>query len=192
MSDEAEIKDAPRSSFLDEKAFKSRTVLVFGTVNDRMAADVSSKLIALAAESKEPITMLVSSPGGHVESGDVIHDMTKFIETPVNMIGTGWVGSAAVSLFLAVPKERRFCLANTRFLIHQPSGGFGGQASDIAIQAREIVKIRQRIAALIARESGQTLEKVSEDIDRDYWMTAQEAVDYGLVSKIIEKQSEAK
>ena len=192
MSDEAEIKDAPRSSFLDEKAFKSRTVLVFGTVNDRMAADVSSKLIALAAESKEPITMLVSSPGGHVESGDVIHDMTKFIDTPVNMIGTGWVGSAAVSLFLAVPKERRFCLANTRFLIHQPSGGFGGQASDIAIQAREIVKIRQRIAALIARESGQTLEKVSEDIDRDYWMTAQEAVDYGLVSKIIEKQSEAK
>lgn len=192
MSDEAEIKDAPRSSFLDEKAFKSRTVLVFGSVNDRMAADVSSKLIALAAESKEPITMLVSSPGGHVESGDVIHDMTKFIDTPVNMIGTGWVGSAAVSLFLAVPKERRFCLANTRFLIHQPSGGFGGQASDIAIQAREIVKIRQRIAALIARESGQALEKVLEDIDRDYWMTAQEAVDYGLVSKIIEKQSEAK
>lgn len=192
MSDEAEIKDTPRSSFLDEKAFKSRTVLVFGTVNDRMAADVSSKLIALAAESKEPITMLVSSPGGHVESGDVIHDMTKFIETPVNMIGTGWVGSAAVSLFLAVPKERRFCLANTRFLIHQPSGGFGGQASDIAIQAREIVKIRQRIAALIARESGQALEKVLEDIDRDYWMTAQEAVDYGLVSKIIVKQSEAK
>lgn len=192
MSDEAEIKDAPRSSFLDEKAFKSRTVLVFGTVNDRMAADVSSKLIALAAESKEPITMLVSSPGGHVESGDVIHDMTKFIDTPVNMIGTGWVGSAAVSLFLAVPKERRFCLANTRFLIHQPSGGFGGQASDIAIQAREIVKIRQRIAALIARESGQALEKVLEDIDRDYWMTAQEAVDYGLVSKIIVKQSEAK
>lgn len=192
MSDEAEIKDAPRSSFLDEKAFKSRTVLVFGTVNDRMAADVSSKLIALAAESKEPITMLVSSPGGHVESGDVIHDMTKFIDTPVNMIGTGWVGSAAVSLFLAVPKERRFCLANTRFLIHQPSGGFGGQASDIAIQAREIIKIRQRIAALIARESGQALEKVLEDIDRDYWMTAQEAVDYGLVSKIIVKQSEAK
>lgn len=192
MSDEAEIKDTPRSSFLDEKAFKSRTVLVFGTVNDRMAADVSSKLIALAAESKEPITMLVSSPGGHVESGDVIHDMTKFIDTPVNMIGTGWVGSAAVSLFLAVPKERRFCLANTRFLIHQPSGGFGGQASDIAIQAREIVKIRQRIAALIARESGQALEKVLEDIDRDYWMTAQEAVDYGLVSKIIVKQSEAK
>ncbi len=192
MSDEAEIKDTPRSSFLDEKAFKSRTVLVFGTVNDRMAADVSSKLIALAAESKEPITMLVSSPGGHVESGDVIHDLTKFIDTPVNMIGTGWVGSAAVSLFLAVPKERRFCLANTRFLIHQPSGGFGGQASDIAIQAREIVKIRQRIAALIARESGQALEKVLEDIDRDYWMTAQEAVDYGLVSKIIVKQSEAK
>jgi ATP-dependent Clp protease protease subunit len=190
MADEKESNELPRSNFLEEKTFKSRTVLVFGTVNDKMAAEVSNKLIALAAAAQEPITMLVSSPGGHVESGDVIHDMVKFIDAPVNMVGTGWVGSAAVSIFLAVPKERRFCLTNTRFLIHQPSGGFGGQATDIAIQAREIVKIRHRIAALIARESGQPLEKVLLDIDRDFWMTAEEAVEYGLVSKIIVKQSD--
>lgn len=190
MADEKDSSELPRNNFLEEKTFKSRTVLVFGTVNDKMAADVSNKLIALAAASQEPITMLVSSPGGHVESGDVIHDMVKFIDAPVNMVGTGWVGSAAVSIFLAVPKERRFCLTNTRFLIHQPSGGFGGQATDIAIQAREIVKIRHRIAALIARESGQSLEKVLLDIDRDFWMTAEEAVEYGLVSKIIVKQSD--
>jgi ATP-dependent Clp protease protease subunit len=190
MADEKDSNELPHNNFLEEKTFKSRTVLVFGTVNDKMAADVSNKLIALAAASQEPITMLVSSPGGHVESGDVIHDMVKFIDAPVNMVGTGWVGSAAVSIFLAVPKERRFCLTNTRFLIHQPSGGFGGQATDIAIQAREIVKIRHRIAALIARESGQPLEKVLLDIDRDFWMTAEEAVEYGLVSKIIVKQSD--
>jgi ATP-dependent Clp protease protease subunit len=147
-------------------------------------------LIALSAESADPITLLVSSPGGHVESGDVIHDMIRFINAPVRVVGTGWVGSAAVNVFLSVPKERRVCLPNTRFLIHQPSGGAGGQATDIAIQAREIVKIRERIAALIAKESGQTLEKVTADIERDYWMSAAEAKEYGLVSRIIVQQSE--
>ena len=190
MADDKDTNDTQRSPFLEEKAFKSRTVLIFGTINDKLAADVSKRLIALAADSSAPITILVSSPGGHVESGDVIHDIIKFIDVPVNMIGSGWVGSAAVSVFLAVPKERRVCLPNTRFLIHQPSGGCGGQATDIAIQAREIVKVRERIAALIARESGQSLERVSTDIDRDYWMTAAEALEYGLISRTIVKQSE--
>ncbi|MBC3916797.1 ATP-dependent Clp protease proteolytic subunit [Undibacterium sp. CY18W] len=190
MADDKDNNDVQRSPFLEEKAFKSRTVLVFGTINDKLAAEVSKRLIALAAESKDPITILVSSPGGHVESGDVIHDIVKFIDAPVNMVGTGWVGSAAVNVFLSVPKERRVCLPNTRFLIHQPSGGCGGQATDIAIQAREIVKVRERIAALIAKESGQTLEKVTADIDRDYWMSATEASEYGLVSRIIVKQTE--
>ena len=190
MADDNDNNGAPRSPFLEEKAFKSRTVLVFGTINDKLAAEVSKRLIALSAESKDPITVLVSSPGGHVESGDVIHDIVRFIDAPVNMVGTGWVGSAAVNVFLSVPKERRYCLPNTRFLIHQPSGGFGGQATDIAIQAREIVKVRERIAALIARESGQALEKVTADIDRDYWMSATEAKEYGLVSRIIVQQGE--
>lgn len=190
MGQEKETNKEAASPFLEEKAFKSRTVLVFGTINDKLAADVSKRLIALSAESADPITLLVSSPGGHVESGDVIHDMIRFINAPVRVVGTGWVGSAAVNVFLSVPKERRVCLPNTRFLIHQPSGGAGGQATDIAIQAREIVKIHERIAALIAKESGQTLEKVTADIERDYWMSATEAKEYGLVSRIIVQQSE--
>ena len=160
-------------------------MLLFGQINDTAARDVVRQLIALAGESKEPINFLVCSPGGHVESGDVIHDVIRFIDAPVNMIGSGWVGSAAVNVFLSVPKERRFCLQNTRFLIHQPSGGVGGQASDIAIQAREIIRVRERIGALIARETGQKLEKVTADIERDFWMSAPEAIEYGLVSKSI-------
>jgi ATP-dependent Clp protease protease subunit len=132
--------------------------------------------------------VLVSSPGGHLESGDAIHDIVRFIGAPVNMIGTGWVGSAATHLYLSVPRERRYCLPNTRFLIHQPSGGAGGPASDIAIQAREIVKARERIARTIARETGKPLAVVLEDIERDRWLSAEEAVEYGLVSRIIERK----
>ncbi|EYC52195.1 Clp protease [Hylemonella gracilis str. Niagara R] len=181
----------PRTaSYLEEKAFKTRTLLVFGTVTDAMAADVTRRLIALDAESADPIHLLVSSPGGHLESGDAIHDIVRFIAAPVHMVGTGWVGSAATHLYLAVPRERRYCLPNTRFLIHQPSGGAGGPASNIAIQAREMVKARERIAATIARETGKSLEAVLADIEHDRWLSAQEAVDYGLVSRIIERKSE--
>ena len=179
-----------RSSFLEEKAFASRTVLVFGAINDQTAADTVRRLIALDGASHAPIDMLVSSPGGHLESGDTMHDVVKFITAPVRMIGTGWVGSAATHLFLAVPKERRFCLPQTRFLIHQPSGGAGGQATDIAIMAREIIKARERIAQVIARETGQKLEKVLVDIERDNWMGPEEAIEYGLISRIIQNRSE--
>ncbi len=178
------------TSYLEEKAFKSRTLLVFGTVTDVMAADVTRRLIALDADSAEPIDMLVSSPGGHLESGDAIHDLVRFIAAPVNMIGTGWVGSAATHLYLSVPRERRYCTPNTRFLIHQPSGGAGGPASDIAIHAREMVKARERIARTIARETGRSLEEVLVDIERDRWLSAEEAVEYGLVSRIIERKTE--
>ena len=134
--------------------------------------------------------MLVSSPGGHLESGDAIHDIVRFIAAPVRMIGTGWVGSAATHLFLSVPKERRFCLPQTRFLIHQPSGGAGGQATDIAIMAREIIKARERIARVISRETGQPLAKVQVDIERDNWMGPEEAIEYGLISRVIQNRSE--
>jgi ATP-dependent Clp protease protease subunit len=180
----------PRSAFLEEKAFKSRTVLIFGTISDATAADVARRLIALDADSAEPIDMIVSSPGGHLESGDTIHDLVRFIRAPVRMIGSGWVGSAATHVYLAAPRERRFCLPNTRFLIHQPSGGIGGKASDVAIQAQEILRARQRIAELIARETGKPLELVLEDIDRDHWLSAQEAIDYGLVGRIVEGRAE--
>lgn len=180
----------PRNAFLEEKAFKSRTVLVFGEITDVAASDVARRLIALDADAPTPITLIVSSPGGHLESGDAIHDIIRFITAPVHMIGTGWVGSAAVHLYLSVPRERRYCLPNTRFLIHQPSGGAGGQASDIAIHAQEIIKARERIARAIARETGKSLEDVLSDIERDRWLSAQEAVDYGLVGRIIEHKAE--
>ena len=179
----------PRNAFLEEKAFKSRTVFLFGVISDASAGDAARRLIALAADSDAPINMLVSSPGGHVESGDAIHDIVRFIDAPVNMIGTGWVGSAAAHVYFAAPRERRFCLPNTRFLIHQPSGGAGGQASDIAIQAREIVKTRERIAQVIARETGRPLDQVLLDIERDHWMSPSEAIEYGLVSKVIERRT---
>jgi ATP-dependent Clp protease protease subunit len=180
----------PRSSFLEEKAFKSRTVLLFGEISDRSASDIARRLVALDADSSAPIDMIVSSPGGHLESGDAIHDIIRFIGAPVNMIGTGWVGSAATHLYLSVPKERRFCTPNTRFLIHQPSGGAGGPASDIAIHAQEIIKARERIARTIARETGRPIEKVLEDIERDRWLSAEEAIEYGLVGRIVERKKD--
>jgi ATP-dependent Clp protease, protease subunit len=182
----------PNSHFLEEKAFKSRKVLLFGSITDAVAAETVRRLLALAAESDAAIEMLVSSPGGHVESGDAIHDIVRYINAPVTMIGTGWVGSAATHVYLSVPLERRVCLPNTRFLIHQPSGGAGGRATDIAIQAREVVRIKERIAGVIARETKKSLAAVLADIDKDYWMNAQEAVDYGLVHRIIERQSDLK
>jgi ATP-dependent Clp protease protease subunit len=180
----------PRNSFLEEKAFRSRTVLVFGEISDKSAADIVRRLVALDADSAAPIDMLVSSPGGHLESGDAIHDMLKYISAPVNMIGTGWVGSAAVHMYLAAPRERRFCTPNTRFLIHQPSGGAGGQATDIAIHAQEIIKARERVARTISRETGKPLDTVLQDIERDRWLGPEEAIEYGLVGRIIQHKTE--
>ena len=179
-----------QSNFFEEKAFRSRMVLVFGNITDTLASETVRRLLILDAESSAPITMIVSSPGGHLESGDAIHDVARFVSSPVNMVGTGWVGSAATHLYLGAPRERRFCLPQTRFLIHQPSGGTGGPASDIALQAAEIVKARERVARVIARESGQSIERVLQDIERDLWMPASEAVDYGLVSRIITRREE--
>jgi ATP-dependent Clp protease protease subunit len=144
----------------------------------------------LSEASDAPITMLISSPGGHVESGDAIHDMIRFVRAPVTTVGTGWVASAGVHIFLSPPKERRVCLPNTRFMIHQPAGGAGGQASDIAIQAKEILKTRERIARAVATQTGKTYESVLADMERDFWMSAEEAVGYGIVSRIIERQTD--
>jgi ATP-dependent Clp protease, protease subunit len=170
----------------EQLSFKSRFVLVFGEINDKMAHATCRRLLALSEESEAPITMLISSPGGHVESGDAIHDMIGFVRSPVTTVGTGWVASAGAHIFLAPPKDRRVCLPNTRFMIHQPGGGAGGPATDIAIQAKEIIKTRERIAKVIARQTGQDLQKVLTDMERDFWMSADEAIQYGLVSKIIE------
>lgn len=181
--DETSAKALPAQ--MEENLFRSRFIFIIGQIEDKMAKTVVAQLVALSQESRDPIYVVVSSPGGHVESGDLIHDMVKFISAPVIMIGSGWVASAGTHIFLSVPKERRLCLENTRFLIHEPSGGIGGSATDIEIQAREILRMRERLAQIISRETGQNIEKVRTDIDRDHWMSAQEAIDYGLVSRII-------
>ena len=184
---------AEKAEGLAEKlSFKSRFVLVFGEVDHMLAKVTCERLIALAQESDEPIRVLVSSPGGHVESGDAIHDVIRFVRAPVTTIGTGWVASAGTHIFLAAPKERRMCLPNTRFMIHQPGGGAGGHASDIAIQAREILRTRERIAKVISRETGQAIEKVRMDMERDFWMNAEEAIEYGIVARIVEKHQDLK
>ena len=180
---EQPVPEAPASRFIDEKLFKSRSITIFGDIDEKIARSVTEKLLALAAAGDEPITIYISSPGGHVESGDVVYDMIKFIKPEVRVVGTGWVASAATTIYLAAKKENRFSLPNTRFLVHQPSGGSRGRASDIAIQAEQIIKMRERINKLIADETGQTLERVAKDTDRDYWMTVEEAIEYGIVGK---------
>ena len=171
--------------------YKSRTVLVFGEIDMRLAERVTAQLLALAAESDKPIKVVINSPGGHVESGDTIHDMIKFCGPQVKVIGTGWVASAGAHIYLGATKENRLCLPNTRFLLHQPMGGVRGQASDIQIEAEEIVKMRERVNRMIAKETGQTYEKIVKDTQRNFWMNAEAAVEYGLVSKIIHSASEA-
>lgn len=178
------------SSLVDERLFKSRSIMIFGEVNDTLARTVAGRLLALAAESDEPINIYVSSPGGHVESGDVIYDMIKFVKPEVRVIGTGWVASAGTTIYLAAKKENRYSLHNTRYLIHQPLGGSRGDATDISIQAEQIVKTRERLNKLIAEETGQPLERVAKDTDRDYWMTVEEAIAYGIVNKVIKSVAE--
>ena len=180
------VTNEPRASvFMDEKLFKSRCLTIFGEINDKIARSITERLLALASENDEPITLYISSPGGHVESGDVVYDIIKFIKPAVRVIGTGWVASAAATIYLAADKENRFALPNTRFLIHQPLGGSRGDATDIAIQAEQMVKTRSRINQLIAEETGQPVDKVAQDTDRDYWMTVDEALSYGIVSKVV-------
>ena len=181
---------AKNSNRLENVLMKNRTLTLFGEVNQDVARRTAEKLLALAFESDDPITLYIGSPGGHVESGDTIFDMIRFIKPVVRTVGTGWVGSIATHIYLASEKENRFALPNTRFLIHQPSGGFGGDATDIQIHAREIVKTRERINGIIASQTGQPVERVAEDTSRDYWMSADESVEYGLVGKIISDISE--
>ncbi|MCP4356920.1 MAG: ATP-dependent Clp protease proteolytic subunit [Chloroflexi bacterium] len=183
-----ERKEKQPSPF--ERLMETRTVTIFGEINMKMAQEVTQKLLLLAADSDELVKIFINSPGGHVESGDTIFDMIRFIKPDVKVIGTGWVASAGALIFAAVDTENRLSLPNTRFLLHQPAGGAMGQASDIAIEASEIIKMRRRLNQIFADQTGQSLEKVEKDTDRNFWMSASEAVDYGLVGKIIESVDE--
>jgi len=185
--------EAPPAALTDtvrERLFKARTLILAGEINHDLASHVIAQLIALSSDSDKPITMFINSPGGHVESGDTIHDVVRFIEPPVRMIGSGWVASAAALVYIAAPRENRFCLPNTRFLLHQPWGGAGGSASDIEIEAREILRMRERINRLFARETGQPLEQIENDTRRNFWLHAEAAREYGLVGQIIEHASD--
>ncbi|MCZ6458435.1 MAG: ATP-dependent Clp protease proteolytic subunit [Gammaproteobacteria bacterium] len=181
-----EVAEAAKQvQFLENTLLKNRTLTLFGELDQDVARRTTEKLLALSFESDDLITLYIGSPGGHVESGDTIYDMIRYIRPTVRAIGTGWVGSIATHIYLAPEKEHRFCLPNTRFLIHQPAGGFGGTAADVEIHAREIVKTRARINAIIAERTGQPVERVERDTNRDYWMSPEESVEYGLVGRII-------
>lgn len=185
-----DLSDESRA-LIDRHLLDARTVFVVGEVNPEMAYDVCARLHALShKDPKAPIDVIVSSPGGHVESGDMIHDTIRFIEAPVRIIGSGWVASAGALIYVSVPKERRFSLPNTRFLLHQPSGGTGGKVSDIEIQAREIVHMRGRLNKIFADATGQPMEQIEKDTDRDFWLSVEDAKDYGLVGSIIQNRSE--
>ncbi len=183
-------KEKDDQSKAGELLFNSRNVLVTGTIDDKVAKNVATQLLALAEISDDPINLFISSPGGHVESGDMVHDISKFITPVVRCIGSGWVASARALIFISAEKENRFCLPNTRFLLHQPSGGVGGQASDIEIQAEQIRQMRERFDKLFSEATGQTREKISKDTHRDFWLTTDEAIDYGLLGSVIESSKD--
>ncbi|MDE0344823.1 MAG: ATP-dependent Clp protease proteolytic subunit, partial [Boseongicola sp.] len=150
--------------------FKSRNVLITGEINDKLANQVATRLIALAEDGDDPINVFISSPGGHVESGDMVHDMIKFIEPTVRTIGSGWVASAGALIFVAARKSNRFCLPNTRFLLHEPRGGVGGSVSDIQIQAEQIRIMRERFHRIFSEATGQATKKIAADTRRDFWL----------------------
>lgn len=181
---------APGEEGLFTRMLGTRTILVAGEVNEKLAERVMGQLLVLDADKKDPIRVVITSQGGHVDSGFAIHDLLRYVESPVITIGAGWVASIAVPIMLAAEKKHRFSLPNTRFLLHQPHGGAGGQASDIRIAAEEILKLRERINEMVASETGQTVERVANDSDRNYWMSAEQAVEYGLVSRVIQGAGE--
>jgi ATP-dependent Clp protease, protease subunit len=170
--------------------FKARTLIISGEVNQKLAANVIGQLLAMDSVSDDPITIYINSQGGHVESGDTIHDMIRYVRSKVRMVGTGWVASAGALIFVAVPKDRRFSLPHTRYLLHQPAGGMRGSAADVEIEAREILKMRERLNRVFADRTGQSVERIEEDTRRNFWLGASEAVDYGLVGSIISSADE--
>jgi len=173
-----------------QRMLKSRTVIVSGEINKQLAEKVVRQLIMLEEESSDTIRMFIDSPGGDADAGYAIFDMVRFVKAPVLMVGMGLVASAAALILLASPRERRVGLPNSHYLIHQPMSGSRGVATEIEIHAREIEKLRARINILIAAETGQPLDKVQKDTDRDYWMNAEEAIEYGLVSRVVTKRGE--
>ena len=173
-----------------DRLLKTRSLLLTGEINKEMADKLVKDLLVLEADSQEPIKLYINSPGGDVDSGFAIYDMIRFISCPVTIIGMGLVASAAALVLLAVPAERRIGLPNSSYLIHQPLSEMKGNATDIEIHALQLEKIKAKINKIISEETGKSLEKVSHDTDRDYWLDANEAVQYGLISRIVTNRND--
>ena len=177
---------------LMKKMLKTRAILVFEQVSDKLARRVQSNLLLLQQDDeKSPITVYIISPGGSADSGFAIFDSLRFFKPPVRTVVNGLCASAAVMIYLAAPKERRFSLPNSRFLLHQPSTMAYGSASDIQITAEEIVKLRERYNQIVGEEcGGKSMEQVTKDADRDFWLSPEEAKKYGLVGRVVKSIGE--
>ena len=175
---------------ISEKFLKTRTILISGEINKKCAEKVVTQMLLLEADNDRPIKILIDSPGGDVDAGYAIFDMARFIKPDIYMIGMGLVASAGALILLAAPKERRFGLPNSHYLIHQPLSGIRGVATEIEIHAKELEKTRQKINKLISDETGKNIKQVEEDTDRDFWLSAEESLEYGLISKIVSNRSE--
>ena len=177
--------------FILKQLLESRTILLTGPVTDELSHKVMAQLLVLdSMDSEKPIRVYINSPGGSVDAGFAIYDSMRFVKAPVHSICAGLAASAATVILLGADQGHRYSLPNTRFLLHQPSTGMQGQASDIAIGAQEIIKLRKRINELLVEETGQTLDQIRDDTQRDHWMTAGESLEYGLIDKIVDSANE--
>ena len=192
LDEESKEKEKPQGSDFTAKLLKTRTVMVTDEVSKKMAQQIMTKLLLLETENNDDIKMFINSPGGDADAGFAIFDMMRFVKPRIKAVCAGVVASAAVIILLGAQKENRFSLSSARILIHQPSIGIHGTASDIQIEANEILKCREKINRLIAAETGQTMEKVESDTKRNFWMSAEEAAKYGLVNKIIQSSEDLK
>lgn len=181
---------APLNPSLMEHLINARKIFITGTVDEKMAKEVVQHLHILAAINSLPITIFINSPGGHAESGDMIFDAIRFIAPDVIIIGSGCVASAGALIYVAAKKEHRYALPNTRFLLHQPSGGMQGPASNMQIYSNEIVRMKNRLNLIFADATGQPIEKIEQDTQRDLWLSAEQAVEYGLVHSVIVSEHE--
>ena len=189
MSEDKDTKTTEKQDN-NETLLKTRSILISGEIDKKMAEKVVSQLLLLEAENDDPIKVFIDSPGGDVDSAYAIFDMIRFVKPKVIMVAMGLAASAGALILLAGDKEDRFGFPNSHYLIHQPLSGVRGVATEIEIHAKEIEKTRQKINALIAQETGKSLQQVEKDTDRDYWMSAEEAMEYGLISKIISKRGQ--
>lgn len=188
--DEKEEKEDAPGGML-KRMLKARALFLSEPITDKTARRIQSSLLLLQQDDdKSAITMYINSPGGHADSGFAIYDFMRFVKPPVRTVVTGMCASAAVLAYLASPKERRFALPNSRFLLHQPSTLVQGSASDVAINAEEIVKLRERYNTIVSQETGKSVEQVTKDADRDFWLSPGQAKEYGLVGKIVKSFAE--